>query len=430
MSKSDAAILAQSLTLPAETIRNRIVKAAMTEGLADARGVPTPARERLYRAWGAGGAGVLISGNVVVDADHREKPGNVVIAADPSAEMLAALRGWTAAARAGGAGFWMQVSHAGRQTPALVNPRPKAPSAIAVNLPGNRFGRPVALPEAEILELVARFARAARVARETGFTGVQIHAAHGYLVSEFLSPRANVRTDAWGGELENRARFLLEIVKASRAAVGRDFTLSVKLNSADFQKGGFAPDESLTVADQIAAAGVDVIEISGGNYEQPRMADLDGAEKPDLSGLPASTAAREAYFLDFAVQMRARVKIPLMVTGGFRTSAAMAQAVAQDGVALVGLGRPMTVDADAPAKLLAGADAVARWEQVLRLGPGLFGPKSPIMLIKAVNGFGAMSWYYQQIRRIGAGEGADLKLGLLAALAAEEKTQKAALAGG
>ncbi|MBU6371372.1 MAG: NADH:flavin oxidoreductase/NADH oxidase family protein [Alphaproteobacteria bacterium] len=424
---SDAAILAQPLTLPAETLRNRIVKAAMTEGLADREGRATPALERLYRLWGAGGAGLLISGNVIVDKDHREKPGNVVIEAEPDAEARAALTRWAQAARADGAGFWMQISHAGRQTPALVNQAPKAPSPIAVNLPGNRFGRPVALTEAEILDLVQRFARAARVARETGFTGAQLHAAHGYLVSEFLSPRANQRTDAWGGSLENRARFLLESVKAARAQTGRDFTLSVKLNSADFQKGGFAPEESLIVADWLAQAGVDVIEISGGNYEQPRMADLDGAEKPDLSGLPASTAAREAYFLDFAVEMRKRVKVPLMVTGGFRTAAAMARAVRDDGVALVGLGRPMVVDTDAPKRLLAGAAELTRWENILRVGPGLFGPKSPIMLIKAVNGFGAMSWYYQQIRRLGAGEAPDVKLGLLKALSVEEKTQKAML---
>ena len=422
---SNAAVLGQELALPSEKIRNRIVKAAMTEGLADADGRATPALERLYRTWGGGGAGLLISGNVIVDAAHREKPGNVVIAAEPDAEARAALARWTAAARAEGAAFWMQISHAGRQTPALVNPTPKAPSPIAVALPGNRFGRPVALTEPEILDLIQRFARAARVARETGFTGAQIHAAHGYLVSEFLSPRANQRTDAWGGSLENRARFLLEIVKATRAATGRDFTLSVKLNSADFQKGGFAPEESLIVADQLAAAGIDVIEISGGNYEQPRMADLEGAEKPDLSGLPTSTAAREAYFLDFAVEMRKRVKVPLMVTGGFRTAAAMASAVRDDGVALIGLGRPMVVDADAPRKLLSGAAELTRWESILRLGPGLLGPKSPIMLIKAVNGFGAMSWYYQQIRRLGAGGVPDEKLGLLAALAAEEKAQKA-----
>jgi len=424
---SNAAILGQELVLPSEKIRNRIVKAAMTEGLADADGRATAALERLYRTWGDGGAGLLISGNVVVDAAHREKPGNVVIAAEPDAEARAALSRWTAAARAGGAGFWMQISHAGRQTPALVNPTPKAPSPIAVALPGNRFGRPVALTEPEILDLIQRFARAARVARETGFTGAQIHAAHGYLVSEFLSPRANQRTDAWGGSLENRARFLLEIVKASRAATGPDFTLSVKLNSADFQKGGFAPEESLIVADQLAAAGIDVIEISGGNYEQPRMADLEGAEKPDLTGLPKSTAAREAYFLDFAIEMRKRVKVALMVTGGFRTAAAMASAVRDDGVALIGLGRPMVVDADAPRKLLTGAAELTRWENILRLGPGLFGPKSPIMLIKAVNGFGAMSWYYQQIRRLGAGGVPDEKLGLLAALGAEEKAQKALL---
>ena len=427
MTAETAAVLAQPLSLPSEIIRNRIVKAAMTEGLADAQGRATPALERLYRLWGAGGAGLLISGNVVVDMDHREKPGNVVITPAIDAESRAALKRVTQAARADGAGFWMQVSHAGRQTPSLVNPRPKAPSAVAVALPGNHFGQPVALEASEIEELIERFAFAAEAARDVGFTGVQIHAAHGYLLSAFLSPRANRREDEWGGSLENRARMLLEIVRRARARVGRDFTLSVKLNSADFQKGGFSPGESIAVADQLAAAGVDVLEISGGNYEQPRMADMEGAEKPDLSGLPASTAAREAYFLDFAVEMRKRVSIPLMVTGGFRTASAMAQAIAQEGVALVGLARPMIIDADAPAKLLAGADELTRWENILRLGPGILGPRSPIMMIKATNGFGAMSWYYQQIRRIGAGQAPDLKMGLLKAIGAEQAAQKALL---
>lgn len=423
-----AATLARPLTLPAETLPNRLVKSAMTEGLADPDGQAGERLERLYAAWARGGAGLLISGNVLVDRHHRERPGNVLLEGPVDGAKLARLRRWTSAARSAGAGFWMQVSHAGRQTPSLINPTPRAPSAVPLALPGKRFGTPVALDETEIRDLMARFVQAAVTAREAGFTGVQMHAAHGYLISSFLSPRANARTDGWGGSLEHRARFLRETVQATRRAVGRDFTVSVKLNSADFQKGGFAPHESLQVAAWLEADGVDVIEISGGSYEQPRMAGLEGLGKPDDSGMPSSTAAREAYFLDFAVQMRARLRVPLLVTGGFRTAQAMARAVREDGVALVGLARPLVADPDVPARLLEGAAVVPRWEDLLRAGPGWLGPRSPLLLARAVNGMGAMAWYYTQLRRMADGLPPDRSLGILRALVAEERAQRASLA--
>jgi hypothetical protein len=175
----------------------------------------------------------------------------------------------------------------------------------------------------------------------------------------------------------------------------------------------------------LAQAGVDVLEISGGNYEQPRMANMDGLEAADTSGLPATTAAREAYFLDFAVEMQKSVKLPLMVTGGFRTAAAMARAVREDGVAIIGLGRPLVTQPDAPAKLLSGAAEIDRPEARLRVGPGWLGPHSPFATIKAINGFGSMYWYYQQIRRYGAGQDLAPGLGVLSALSAEQKAQAA-----
>ncbi|NCU10719.1 MAG: NADH:flavin oxidoreductase/NADH oxidase family protein, partial [Sphingomonadaceae bacterium] len=264
------------LTLPCgQVLPNRLAKAAMTEGLADPAGRPTAELEQLYRVWGAGGCGVLLSGNVHIDADHLERPGNVIIDRPADAAMLKALRRWTAAAKAGGALFWAQISHAGRQTMAPVNPHPKAPSAVKLGLPGGQFGQPVALTEAEIEDLIARFAQAAVICAEGGFDGVQIHAAHGYLISQFLSPRANQRGDQWGGSLENRARFLLEVVRATREAVPAGFAVTVKLNSADFQRGGFAFEDSLQVAQWLEAEGVDLIEISGGTYEQPRLLGIE-----------------------------------------------------------------------------------------------------------------------------------------------------------
>ena len=231
--------LGSPLTLPCGAILpNRLCKAAMTEGLSP-DGRPTEGHIQLYRMWAKSTAGLLITGNVQVDRHHLERPGNVVLQngnAPPDAR--AVFEQWADAARSGGGKVWMQLSHAGRQTPALVNPHPYAPSAVPLAIPG-RFGSPLQMPESLIKHLVGSFARASAVAQAYGFDGVQVHAAHGYLLSSFLSPRTNLRTDAWGGSLDRRARLLLEIVGAVRAEVGPNFPVSVKLNSADFQRGGF-----------------------------------------------------------------------------------------------------------------------------------------------------------------------------------------------
>lgn len=424
--KNTISALRTPLTLPnGSTIPNRLVKAAMTEGLADPMGRPTAELTRLYASWARSGCGVLITGNVQIDRWHLERPGNVIIDSEPDATMHERLSAWAAAAKSGGARVWMQISHAGRQTQAVVNPHPKAPSAIALGLPGKQFGVPQAMTAEDIAGTIAGFAQASAAAQAAGFDGVQIHAAHGYLISQFLNPRANIRTDEWGGSLENRARLLMAIVSAVRARTGTGFTVTVKLNSADFQKGGFDFAESRQVVHWLEAAGVDLIEISGGNYEQPRMMDIDGMEKPDLSGLAASTAAREAYFADFAAKMREEVSVPLMVTGGFRTAAAMNSAVADDGIALIGLGRPLCFDIDCVNQLLAGKRTeLDRWEKQLRLGSGWLGPHSPFAMVKVLNAFGATYWYYQQFRRIGRGEKPDPDLSVFTALRSELSEQK------
>ncbi|MEQ8803959.1 NADH:flavin oxidoreductase/NADH oxidase family protein [Haliea sp.] len=314
---SDA--LSLPLTLPCgATLPNRIAKAAMTEGLADPAGVPTQALERLYGLWSDGGAGLLLSGNILIDGDHLERPGNVIIDREPDAAMHQALARWAAAATRNGNHFWAQINHAGRQTQKNVNPHPQAPSPIKLGLPGGQFGEPVALTVAEIEEIVRRFAVCAAAVKAAGFTGVQVHAAHGYLLSQFLSPRSNQRSDEYGGGLANRARALLDTVKAVRAAVGPDFPVAVKLNSADFQKGGFAFEDSLQVAQWLEAAGIDLLEISGGTYEQPKLLGVEGIEEEETQQVARSTRMREAYFVDFALAMQEQVSIPLMVTGGFR----------------------------------------------------------------------------------------------------------------
>jgi 2,4-dienoyl-CoA reductase-like NADH-dependent reductase (Old Yellow Enzyme family) len=399
------------LTLPCGvTIKNRLAKGAMTEGLATAQGVATPELERLYGLWSSGGAGMLLTGNVQIDRDHLERPGNVIIDREPDEAALAPLRKFAAAGTANGTHLWMQISHAGRQTQSKVNPHPKAPSAVKLALPGGQFGMPVALTEAEILDLIARFAMAARVAKDTGFTGVQIHAAHGYLLSSFLSPRSNVRDDQWGGSLENRARVLMEVVKATRAAVGSSFPISVKLNSADFQKGGFAFEDSLTVAKWLEAAGVDLIEISGGSYEQPAMMDMEGLEPKDDQKVAASTAAREAYFVDFAKAMKAELKVPLMVTGGFRSRAAMEHALESGSADLIGLGRPLCADPLGPSHILAGEKSLKRHEDELALFPSWLGWLKSIKMGKAIDGFAIQYWYYAQLYALGQKGRADPNL--------------------
>jgi 2,4-dienoyl-CoA reductase-like NADH-dependent reductase (Old Yellow Enzyme family) len=421
-------LLHSPLDLPCgATVPNRLAKAAMTERLADSHNRATPTLERLYRLWGVGGVGLLLTGNVQVDRKHLEAAGNVAIDGSEDAAALTALRGFATAAKSGGARVWMQISHAGRQTLKIINPHPKAPSAVKVALPGGQFGEPVALEAAEIPPLIARFAHAARVARETGFDGVQIHAAHGYLISQFLSPRINLRQDEWGGDLAGRARFLLAAVRQTREAVGADFPVSVKINSADFQRGGFSFEDSQVVVRWLDEAGVDLIEISGGNYEQPSMMKLAGMEPVFDPTVAASTRAREAYFQKFAPEIRKNItRAKLMVTGGFRSAAAMEAAIAEDGIDVIGLGRPLCVDPGAAGKLLRGELAeLPRWENQLAVGPGWLGPRSPFKVLKMVNGFGAQSWYYQQLRSLGETGQAKPQLGLLAALIGDQRRDAA-----
>lgn len=400
------------------TLKNRLSKAAMTEGLGNPQNQATDRHVKLYRRWAEGGAAMLLTGNVQVDRRYMERPGNVAIDGPQSNEAIAALRNWAEAGTVNNTQLWMQISHAGRQTPASVAKEPVGPSDIALEMPGSQFGKPRALTADEIHDVIKRFAHTATVARDTGFSGVQIHGAHGYLISEFLSPDVNNRTDEWGGSLENRAKLLLEIVKAVRAAVGPDFPVSVKLNSADFQKGGFSHEDSLLVAKWLNDASVDLLEISGGTYEQPRMGGYDDMTlNPDRSEKRSeSTIAREAYFLDYAKDIRAVTTMPLMVTGGFRTVEGMNAALASGEMDMVGLGRPLCVDAQVPNKLLSGAmTETPAFEKTLRIGPGWLGPHSPFAIVKGLNGWGQQGWFCLQILRMGDGHEPNTKLGVFKA---------------
>lgn len=326
------------LTLPnGAVIPNRLAKAAMEENLADADHAPSQALIRLYRTWAEGGVGLMVTGNVMVDRRAMTGPGGVVLESARFGERFAA---WAQAARSQGAQVWMQLNHPGRQMPAALGQETWAPSAVAMDL-GNfsrQFTPPKEMTEAGIQEVQARFVRSAVLAQAFGFTGVQIHAAHGYLVSQFLSPLTNRRQDRWGGALENRARLLIDIVQGVRAAVRPDFAVSVKLNSADFQRGGFSADDARQVVALLNPLGVDLIELSGGSYEAPAM---HGQARD------GRTLAREAYFLEFAQDIASAARMPLMVTGGIRRYPVAAQVVGS-GIAMAGMATALAVDPHLP----------------------------------------------------------------------------------
>ncbi len=328
----------QPLTLPnGATVPNRIAKASMEENMADADHAPSAGLMRLYQAWADGGAGMLLSGNVMVDRRAMTGPGGVVLEDDVQ---LARFRDWARIGRSGGAQFVLQINHPGRQTPANLQQASWAPSAVALDLGAfsKMFALPKAMDEADIADVVRRFARTAALAQQAGFSGVQVHAAHGYLLSQFLSPLSNQRTDRWGGSLENRARLLVDVVAAVRAAVAPGFIVGVKLNSADFQRGGFGADDAKQVVAMLQGRGVDFVELSGGSYEAPAMQ----GEARD-----GRTLAREAYFLEFARDIAAVATMPVMVTGGIRRLEVVEQVLAS-GVALAGLATALAVEPALP----------------------------------------------------------------------------------
>jgi 2,4-dienoyl-CoA reductase-like NADH-dependent reductase (Old Yellow Enzyme family) len=414
--------LARPLKLPCGVmLPNRLCKSAMTEGVADPLLRATARHERLYRTWSEGGAGLLLTGNVQIDRTDLERPGNVAIDGSEqrsvSREAREALSRWARAGTEAGNHLWMQISHGGRQSPWYVTRRPLAPSAVKLKILGN-YARPRAVTEPEIHEFIRRFAAAAVIARESGFTGVQVHGAHGYLISSFLSPVTNLRRDDWGGPLENRARFLLEVVRAVRRAVGHDFPVSVKLNSDDFRKGGFSHAECLEVVRWLNGESIDLLEISGGTYEQPQLLGAAGRAEDAVPVRP-STRAREAYFLDYAAAIRQVARMPMMVTGGFRTRAGMEAALAGGDCDVIGLGRPLCWTPDFPRQLLArDVDGIECLEDRLRFAAsGWRSPSSPLMPARILNVFAAQAWYYCQIFRLADGLPPQLGLGLPAALA-------------
>ncbi|CAH6803649.1 NADH oxidase [Vibrio chagasii] len=389
--------LSDSFSLPnGQLIKNRLFKSAMSEQLGDKQHNPKPGLATLYQRWAQGGIGLSITGNVMVDRSALGEPSNVVL--DEHSD-LTQFKAWASAGKQNGSQIWMQLNHPGKQIPKFLCDQPVAPSAISLERGLEKgFNTPRALTDSEIHDIINKFALSAKLAKQSGFTGVQIHGAHGYLVSQFLSSRHNQRDDKWGGSLENRLRFVIELYRAIRNEVGESFPVGIKLNSADFMKGGFTEEESMQVVQALSREGIDLIEISGGTYESPSMMGSKNKGEP----VKASTAKREAYFLDYMVKVRKLVNTPLVVTGGFRTAPAMNDALQTSATDFVGIARTMAVDPDFPNKLMADPGH----------GMPLDVPTTgkPALDRMAMVG---LVWYEHQMWRIAAGEDADPKLSAL-----------------
>lgn len=347
-----ASAIFEPITLPnGTTVSNRLCKAAMEENLAEQPGqYPGEKLFSLYRAWAQGGVGMILTGNVMVSPSSLTGPGGVVLEKGTN---LTPFKQWAEIGKAGGAQMWMQINHTGRQMYKNLGEEAVSPSDKALDLGklSSLFAEPRALEEAEIEAIIDRFVETAALAEEAGFDGVQIHSAHGYLSSQFLSPLTNQRTDKWGGSLENRARFLLSIVERVRQRVKLSFGVAVKLNSADFQKGGFEFEDARQVVEWLNGHGVDYVELSGGSYESPAMTGT--AAESD-----SSTGKREAYFIQFARDIAKVADMPIMVTGGITKRSTAEDALAQDaagfGVAMLGIARAMAFNPDLPNDWQAG----------------------------------------------------------------------------
>ncbi len=382
--------LDEPLTLPSGlTLPNRIAKAAMTENLADADNQPTARHERLYRRWGAGGSGLLVTGNLMVDRRHLERSRNIVADRHLDVRRLAAVR-----EAAAGTPMIAQLNHPGRQTNRFISRRPVAPSEVkAVSMLG-LFARPRALEVHEVEAIVTRFGQAASLCEQAGLDGVQVHAAHGYLLAQFLSPHLNRRQDGWGGDVAGRARALLSAVRAAKSSTGEGFSVSVKLNASDFRHGGFTEEDSEQVVRLLVEEGVDLIEVSGGSYENPALFGIgvdsgESGESDDSDAPSAPGGAKEAYFAAFASRARvAAPEVPIMLTGGIRTGAAMESLLSSGAVDVIGLGRPVALDPELPARLLAGE-------------PGRHLPAYRLPTVAGVAG--ESEWYETQLGRIGDG---------------------------
>ena len=375
-------VLAEEMILPNGSIlSNRIAKSAMSENLSNKHHEPTPVLIDVYKKWAKSGAGLLITGNIMIDSKAIGEPRNVVVENRKNFELL---KEWAKSVKDTNTHLWAQINHPGRQAMEQINSDLKAPSAVPLKSSGRKGATkktPTALNESEILAIIEAFGNTAIILKDAGFSGVQIHGAHGYLVSQFLSPYSNVRTDIWGGSLENRTRFVIEVYRKIRARVGSGFPIGIKLNSADYQKGGFSEEESMEVVKILSNEGIDLIEISGGTYEAPAM----------MGKRKESTIKREVYFMDYIQKARKITNTPLMLTGGFRTTAVMKDAIVSNQLDIIGIARPFAVYPNIGNEIINESRTNFNTE-IKKTG------------LKGIDGAMNIIWYESQIKRLGKGK--------------------------
>ncbi|MEM7207939.1 MAG: NADH:flavin oxidoreductase/NADH oxidase family protein [Pseudomonadota bacterium] len=358
-----ADILGQSLALPCGAeIKNRIVKSAMSDSLGDGEGNPTEAQIRLYERWANGGAALSFIGEVQGDPRYPEKPGNLVLGETSETELLTSL---THRAVINRSHLWPQIGHAGALSHLPIS-KPKGPSPIDVD--GLHCG---GLSADEVQALPAMYARAASHAKAVGFSGVHIHAGHGFLLSQFLSPLFNHRTDGYGGSVEGRCRIILEIVHAVRKSVGADFPIGVRINASDQLEGGLTEADSLETIRMLDQSSIDLIDISGGTY---------------FPGAPSSSDRTSSgpYFVDFSERARKITDVPLMLTGGFKTREQAIDALARGACDIVGVARAIALDPDLPNRWLTDEGGDPQFPRFASSPPG-----------------GITAWYTMRLTSIG-----------------------------
>ena len=344
-------LLFTPITLPnGTTIKNRFFKSAMSEGMGTRDFQPKKNIATLYKRWAEGGTGLIITGNIMVDPKGTAEPGNIVFDKNSNMEIL---KNWANQGQQHGAKVMVQLNHPGKQAPKTIAKETVAPSAVPLGNGLNKlFSTPRALTTSEVEELVQKFVTSAKITKEAGFSGVQIHAAHGYLISQFLSPHDNRRTDKYGGSLENRMRFLKEIYLGMREELGKDFTIGIKINSTDFKEDGLTEEDSLKTIIELANLGLDFVEISGGTYERPAMM---GA---------TSKSTNQVFFAEYSKKLKQKIEIPVVVTGGIRSINAMNTLLNYNTTDFIGIARPLTIDPNIPNKIKQGTYTIVETTRV------------------------------------------------------------------
>ncbi|KAH9900298.1 NADH:flavin oxidoreductase/NADH oxidase-like protein [Xylariomycetidae sp. FL2044] len=353
---ADVQVLGQPITFPfsGTTSKNRFKKAAMAEDLAtwsptvlEDRGIPTKESIELYKRYGEGGWGIITTGNMDIEFDMLDGIGDHIITPEcaPSGPRFDAFAEMARGATAHGSLLIAQVTHPGRQLAARIRKDTIAPSAIQLEKGLTVYAKPREATASDIARVIEGFAHAAAYLQKAGFSGMELHAAHGYLLSQFLSAESNRRTDGYGGSLANRTRIVVEIAEAVQRRVAPGFVLGIKINSVEFQDRGMTPDEAGSLCETLERVGYDYVELSGGNH-----ADIGfGGEQRE------SSRKREAYFVEFVKDIAPRLdKTKTFLVGGLRTAGAMVQVVERDGIDGVALGRAAAQEPRLPRDMLEG----------------------------------------------------------------------------